>query len=373
MILSKFPLQFRASSYFLASTRFISTTRAQQNNRPRYTDSQVAQYFDRIHLSPSQRIFSVTSLTAAEKLAYLTLLKKHHLVAVPYENLQAHYSWHKGLGVSPTRLFRKIVRHRRGGWCFEANQFLNTVLLSLGFDAVLAGSRVFEPLNNRYGGLVHCVNIVDIGGVQHLLDVGFGGYGPPYPLPLLEGPELIEAIGSESLQHIGPRAEMRVMRQAIPQQVNQTRRLWVYQFRAGPDQEWMPMCCLDPDFELLPEDVEILNAHGMSRTCFVSRELLIQRFTTSRERLDAPGCTNMEDIMDGELDGSIVLYQNRLKWRREGDLKLDLEFRNESERIEALRHFFGIVLDDEECEGIRGTVGEIRGSWFRAAFNDETI
>ncbi|KAH7311330.1 arylamine N-acetyltransferase 2 [Stachybotrys elegans] len=373
MLLSHLCLRSRAFPPFSASNRFISTTRTLSSNRPKYTDLQVAQYFDRIHLATSQRIFSVDSLTSAEKLAYLTLLKKHHLVAVPYENLQAHYSWHKGLGVSPTRLFRKIVGHGRGGWCFETNQFLNTVLISLGFDAVLAGSRVFEPLNNRYGGLIHCVNLVDIDGVQYMLDVGFGGYGPPRPIPLLEEPELMSAIGTKTLQHVGPRAEMRLVRQAIPQQLDQNRRLWVYQFRPDASQDWMSMCCFNAEFEFLPEDIEILNTHGMSRTCFASRELLIQRFTTSNERLDAPGSRNMEKTMDGELDGSLVLYQNRLKWRKEGDLKLDLKFKNETERVEALEHFFGIVLEDEEREGIRGTVGEIRESWFQAAFNSESI
>ncbi|TLS20550.1 uncharacterized protein PpBr36_11230 [Pyricularia pennisetigena] len=342
----------------------------QQCKRPGYTHFEIAQYFNRIHLSPTQRIFSISNLTSVQQLAYLTLLKKHHLVSVPYENLQAHYSWHKGLSVSPTRLFEKIVRHRRGGWCFETNQLLNTVLLSLGFDVILAGSRVFEPCNGRFGGLVHCVNIVNVGGVHYLLDVGFGGYGPPQPVPLLEGAEGIEPNG---LQHIGPRAEMRVVKQAIAQQVDHTRRLWVYQFRSGPDEEWQPMCCFNSDFELLPEDIEILNTHGMSRTCFISRELLLQRFTTTNEPLAAPGRTNMKNVMDGDLDGSIVLYQNRLKWRRDGDLKLSLEFRTEAERIDALRLYFGIVLDKEETEGIKGTASEIRPSWFGTAFGEEKI
>ncbi|KAI6477400.1 hypothetical protein MCOR13_011780, partial [Pyricularia oryzae] len=370
MIIPKTSVCFRGLSRQLLSARFISTAQAQQCKRPRYANLEITEYFNRVHLSPTQRIFSVSKLTSVQQLAYLTLLKKHHLVSVPYENLQAHYSWHKGLGVSPTRLYEKIVRHRRGGWCFETNQLLNTVLLSLGFDVILAGSRVFEPCNGRFGGLVHCVNIVKIGGVHYLLDVGFGGYGPPKPVPLLEGTGGIEPNG---LQHIGPQAEMRVVKQAIAQQVDQTRRLWVYQFRRGPGEEWQPMCCFNSDFELLPEDIEILNTHGMSRTCFASRELLLQRFTTSNEPLTAPGRTNMKDVMDGELDGSIVLYQNRLKWRREGNLKLSLEFRTEAERVEAIRLYFGIVLDKEELEGIKGTASEIRGSWFGTAFDDETI
>lgn len=81
----------------------------------------------------------------------------------------------------------------------------------------------------------------------------------------------------------------------------------------------------------------------------------------------------MKDVMDGKLDGSIFLYQNRLKWRREGDLKLSLEFRTEAERVEAIRLYFGIILDKEETEGIKGTASEIRGSWFGTAFGEGTI
>lgn len=54
--------------------------------------------------------------TSVQQLAYLTYLKEYCLVSVTYENLQAYYCCHKGLGVSPMRLFEKIVRHRCGGW-----------------------------------------------------------------------------------------------------------------------------------------------------------------------------------------------------------------------------------------------------------------
>lgn len=337
-------------------------------DRPVYNQSQMSQYFDRIRLSSTQRIFSVASLSSDEKLAFLTLLKKHHLLTIPYENLQAHYSWHKGVSVSPAHLFQKIVGHQRGGWCFEMNQFLNTILLSLGFEAFLVISRVFEPLHNRYGGLMHCVNIVQVGDVQYLLDVGFGAAGPTRPVPLVGGSETMKIHAGPVAEHSPPRAQMRVTTEVIPQQVSQNR-LEVYQFREGSDQDWKPAFCFDKTFELLPKDIEGLNAQGMARTCFLSRELLVQRFTSSAERIDRSGTRSFADAVAGELDGSLVLYQNRLKWRRRGNLKLDIEFQDESQRIEGLRRFFGLALEEDECEGIRGTVGEIQGSWFRAALN----
>lgn len=212
MIIPKTSVYFRGLSRQLLSARFNSTAQTQKCKRPKYANFEIAQYFNRIHLHPTKRIFSVSNLTSVHQLAYLTLLTKHYLISVPYENFQAYYSWHKGLGVLPTRFFKKIIRHRRGGWYFETNQLLNTVLLSLGFDVILTGSRVFKPSNNRFGGLVHCVNIINIGGIYYLLDVGFGGYGPPQPVPLFEGTETIKPSG---LQYIGPRTEMRIMKQAI--------------------------------------------------------------------------------------------------------------------------------------------------------------
>ena len=123
-----------------------------------------------------KRIYDIQGLSNDDKLNFLELLQKHQLCKVPWENLTQHYSWHKVINVKPKHLFRKIVRQPgRGGYCMEANFFFHTVLLSLGFDVYMCGSRIYKPAKKGYGGWTHVVNLVTIAGVKYLLDGGFGG------------------------------------------------------------------------------------------------------------------------------------------------------------------------------------------------------
>ncbi|RYP81127.1 hypothetical protein DL769_002136 [Monosporascus sp. CRB-8-3] len=335
--------------------------------RPRYTKAQLGEYFDRISLPAHQRLLSICSLPAAEQLSHLELLLKHQLVKVPFENLTQHYSWHRVVDVSPRHLFKKIVHQPgRGGYCMEANSLFHTVLLSLGYDVYMAGARVYDSSSGRYGGFTHCVNIVTVAGTRYMLDVGFGANGPTAPVPLPaddagEGPEL---------PHISP-ARMRVRREPIPQQVNQRCRVWIYQHHTGIESaDWTPMYCF-VDIEFIPEDLRAMNmAPWRSPTSFFTRRIIMTRFTTDREQAPAedgggagPGSADEEAISGGRIDGAIILFGDTLKWRRNGETRLQIKFKSEEERVEALKRYFGIVLDEEDRDAIRGTVSEIGDGW----------
>ncbi|KAI1498005.1 hypothetical protein F5X99DRAFT_395054 [Biscogniauxia marginata] len=329
-------------------------------NRPRYTHAQLEQYFDRICLPEDRRHYSVAPLTHDDQLRYLAALVKHQLVKVPFENLTQHYSWHRVVDVKPQHLFKKIVAagpghgRGRGGYCMEANTLFHTVLLSLGFHVFMAGARVHGAGANRYGGFSHCVNIVGVAGRRYVLDVGFGANGPAGPLPLEEGREHA---------HAGPAARVRLVREAIPQQVDQGFKVWIYQLRIGPDAAWTPMYCF-VDFEFLLEDIRCMNlSPWKSETSFFARKVLVTRFTTNREADGGPGpgSPGEESIKEGRIDGAIILWENSLKWRRDGETKLEIKLENENQRIDALRRYFGIELDEEDREAIKGTVSEIVG------------
>lgn len=115
--------------------------------RPVYTPAQIAQYFDRLGLPEEQRKYRVAGLTPEDTLAYLALLQKLHLAAIPFENLSLHYSPHRQISVHPQELFRKIIAddNGRGGYCMENTGLFATLLHSLGFDSYSAGGRVFSP------------------------------------------------------------------------------------------------------------------------------------------------------------------------------------------------------------------------------------
>jgi N-hydroxyarylamine O-acetyltransferase len=113
-----------------------------------------------------------------------TLRELHyaHLLAVPFENLDIH----RGVPIvlDEERLFDKIVRHRRGGFCYELNGLFAALLRQLGFKVTLLSARV--PIEeNRVGPeFDHLCLRVDL-DTPWLADVGFGeSYIEPLPLLL---------------------------------------------------------------------------------------------------------------------------------------------------------------------------------------------
>ncbi|KAK5710774.1 hypothetical protein LTR17_018690 [Elasticomyces elasticus] len=318
--------------------------------RHRYTATQLEQYFDRIAVPKSKRIFNVTNLSDDDKLAYLNLLQKHELCKVPWENLTQHYSWHRVINVKPQHLFNKIVPNAgRGGYCMEANHFFHTVLLSLGFNAYMAGARIHRG-EGLYGGWTHVVNLVTIARTKYLLDGGFGPQGPSRPMPLNIG---------ETQTQIEP-AEMRVVYEAIPQMLDRSQRVWIYQHRNEKTGDWVAMYNFT-ELEFIPTDIESMNmAPWKSANTFFTHKVVAVRFTTSGEPNEEPGSPK-EAAFEGEIDGSLTLNQDVLKWRRNGNKVLEVKFTNDGERVLALEKYFGITFAEEDLEAIKGSAGEVGG------------
>jgi arylamine N-acetyltransferase len=107
---------------------------------------------DRLALPEERRIYDVAALNFDQALAYLALLQKAHLAAIPFENLSLHYSPHRRISIHPEAVFQKIIGddNRRGGYCMETTGLFAVLLHSLGFDCYSAGARVFNQ--GRVGG-----------------------------------------------------------------------------------------------------------------------------------------------------------------------------------------------------------------------------
>lgn len=324
-------------------------------DRLRFDKSQLEKYFTRILLPEERRTFSVSGLSDEEQLRHLELLKKHHLVTIPFENLTLHYSWHRVIDVSPRHLYHKIVKQHggRGGYCMEVNSLFHTLLLSLGFNVYMAGARVYNPERKVYGGFSHCVNIVIVGCERFMIDVGFGGNGPSAALPLRLGCEYT---------HVAP-AMMRFVQEPISQNTNQDCKLWIYQHRVTSEADWVPMYCF-VDFEFILEDIRGMNlSPWKSPSSWFTQKILVTRFTT---RSEDDGGKNLElppNALGGddEIDGVLIMDDKKLKWRRNGNTVLETELASEEDRVAALKRYFNIELADEDREAIRGTVGEIVG------------
>ena len=319
--------------------------------RHTFSHEELDLYFDRICLPKSRRVYAVSTLSEDDKLSFLNLLFKHHLVKVPWENLTQHYSWHQTVHIKPKHLFWKIVGSAgRGGYCMEANFFFHIILYSLGFTVHMSGSRIYNPPSNLYGGWTHVVNLVTIGGLQHLIDGGFGPQGPTSALAVTPG-----MVSSQ----ISP-AQVRLVHENIPNNLDPSQKVWIYQHRYTEDSKWEPMYCFT-DLEFTPADVESMNfAPSRNRHTFFTHKVVANRFTTEKEVNDdnLPGSAS-ESALDTEIDGALTINHDVLKWRRHGKKVVEWRFKTDDERVAALQKYFGIVLAEEDREAIQNTAAMI--------------
>lgn len=93
--------------------------------------------------------------------------------------------------LSPEALADKLVRRRRGGYCYEHNGLFGYVLAELGFGVRRFGARVVWTLAPEapVPPQTHTLLAVTLPGdqQQYLVDVGFGGQTPTSPLALETG------------------------------------------------------------------------------------------------------------------------------------------------------------------------------------------
>ncbi|MGB3484835.1 MAG: arylamine N-acetyltransferase [Mycobacterium sp.] len=122
----------------------------------------------------------------------LTALIAGHLRSIAFENLTPLMGT-PVYDLSAEALFAKMVRRRRGGYCFEHNGLLRYVLTGLGFDVeALSGRVVWMNPDGTAGpppALTHQLLGVRIPGDQqrYLVDVGFGGQTLSSPIEFVVG------------------------------------------------------------------------------------------------------------------------------------------------------------------------------------------
>jgi N-hydroxyarylamine O-acetyltransferase len=119
-------------------------------------------------------------------LATLQAIVRGHTSAIPFENLDVLLG--RGISLAPEAIADKLVGRRRGGYCFEHNTLLLTVLRRLGFDAVGLAARVaWRRPAGFVGPRTHMLLKVRLPEGAYLADVGFGGLTPTAPLALIAG------------------------------------------------------------------------------------------------------------------------------------------------------------------------------------------
>ncbi len=115
--------------------------------------------------------------------AVLRDVHRAHLLAISYENLDIHLG--RPLSLEIAAIYDKIVRRRRGGWCFEMNGLLAWALREIGFEVQLVGSTVNHGRMSSSARDDHLVLLVKL-DQMYVADAGFGNAFLD-PLPLAEG------------------------------------------------------------------------------------------------------------------------------------------------------------------------------------------
>lgn len=109
----------------------------------------------------------------ASDLQTLRDLLTHHVRTIPFENVTSFLGSPVDIGISAIE--DKLVRHRRGGYCFEQNALLREVLQQVGFTVTGLAARVlWQAPPDHQPAQSHMILQVDVGGAPYLVDVGFG-------------------------------------------------------------------------------------------------------------------------------------------------------------------------------------------------------
>ncbi len=233
---------------------------------------------------------------SAETLRNLQLA---HLHEVPFENLSVHNG--EKIVLTDEALFDKIVRRRRGGFCYELNGLFAALLRALGFAVTMLSARVADAQGEFGPDFDHMALLVRL-DERWLVDVGFGD---SFRNPLLLDDRNEQPDGQRSYW-IRPEGECFSLRQRDFE--GDIRKLYRFNLKSYQYADYAEMCAYhqtSPDSHFTQK-----------RIC--SRATLVGRITVADNRL-------ITTAFDGQ--------------REEQELVDEAEFNR------VLKQHFGITLD----------------------------
>ena len=251
----------------------------------------IAAYLDRIN-------HHVPLAPTAETLRELQVA---HLLTVPFENLSIHAR--QPIVLDDNALFEKIVRRRRGGFCYEANGLFAALLRALGFDVKMLSAGVANAEGGFGPDFDHMALMVTL-DERWLVDVGFGD---SFCEPLL--------IDKKDEQRQGERAY----------RIDLDGTYLILMWRDdGAGGEWKAQ------YRFTLQPYEYSDYEGM---CLYHQTSPQSHFTRGRI------CSRATP------DGRVTLSEMRLITTGNGE-RQERELKNEEEYAATLREYFGITLID---------------------------
>lgn len=170
-------------------------------------------------------------------------------------------------------------------------------------------------------------NMVILNGKRFLVDVGYGADGPVQAVLLSHGNMCLGLNGQY----------LKVEQQRLSQHQDADQRVWVY-FQQRAAEHWRPVYHF-LEAEFFCSDFTVLNHYAMTQSRW-SRTVLAQKFVFGS---------------DERLSGSLLLVRDEL---RSGNgttnaMTLVAKLQDEQMRLETLKRYFGIALDEQERFAIR--------------------
>jgi len=251
----------------------------------------------------------------APTLSTLKALVAAHSLAISYESLDVLLGRPPKLDVDV--LQDKMVRRRRGGYCFEQNMLFRAGLRSLGFDVTSLQARVVRglPIDAPRPAL-HMVLRVDLPEGPYLADVGFGNLAPTSALALQ--PLVEQATPHETMRFITMGDELTLQSQLGDK--------WEHIYRVVPH----------PRFDA---EYEIANWYTGSHP-------------------GSPYLNNIIAARPGPERTRLTLFNARLNIRDDAG-RVERRFLDgESEYCEVLEKLFGVFLTDIELRAALAAVEE---------------
>lgn len=232
---------------------------------------------------------------SAETLRQLHLA---HLLSVPFENLSIHRR--EPIVLDDAALFEKIVRRRRGGFCYELNGMFAALLRALGFKVTMLSAEVANGKGEFGPPFDHMTLMVTLED-RWLADVGFGdSFREPLRLdergPQIQGEEAFRIEAAGSLLVMSRRAE---------------------------NGDWQPQYRFSLEPHEYADYAEMCRYHQTSPQSHFTQKRLCSRAT---------------------LDGRVSLSEMRLITTR-GREREESELSSEPQYADALREKFGITIE----------------------------
>lgn len=253
-----------------------------------------------------ERIGFVGSI--APNLQTLQALHLNHAQAIAFENLDPLMG--KVPRLDPQTLENKLIRDRRGGWCYEQNMLFLRALRTLGFETRTLAARAV--LGRKPGSITprnHLVLAVDLGGINYIADVGFGGMVLTAPLRVRPDAEQETPHGLFRITGEGPE---HMLEARAP----------------GDGGEWLQLYrfTLDTEYEV---DLEVSNWYQATHAdSFLRNTLLVER----------PGKGGVRQL----------LFNGELRTQAPGSERETRKLTTVAEMKEALTGTFGITLPAAE-------------------------